>query len=176
MKEIEDLTLRVAPGEILPAGECPSCGAVCHVWEEAPKPFEAEQWFGDGDKVNGLVYLRLRDNKVWVEAGGLLHSFPPPITEVFDTLEEARAYLAKERLVKTQYWAVTGRIPFDDEDTLLAIECCPWEDHQDLYVRKLASMSGKAIPVNWDDTMQEGGEEWVYVLNEIQFKGPPVTP
>ena len=27
---IPDLTQRVAPGEVMPSGECPACGAVCH--------------------------------------------------------------------------------------------------------------------------------------------------
>jgi len=30
LKEIKHLTERVAPGEIMPSGECPECGAVCH--------------------------------------------------------------------------------------------------------------------------------------------------
>ena len=30
LKEIEDLTLRVNPGEVMPAGECPDCCALCH--------------------------------------------------------------------------------------------------------------------------------------------------
>ena len=27
---IEDIFLRVAPGELMPGGECPDCGALCH--------------------------------------------------------------------------------------------------------------------------------------------------
>ena len=30
LNEVEDLALRVAPGEPMPSGECPDCGAVCH--------------------------------------------------------------------------------------------------------------------------------------------------
>ncbi len=30
-KPVKDLEERVAPGEILPVGECPRCGAVCHL-------------------------------------------------------------------------------------------------------------------------------------------------
>jgi hypothetical protein len=30
LNPVEDLTMRVAPGELMPAGECPACGAVCH--------------------------------------------------------------------------------------------------------------------------------------------------
>jgi hypothetical protein len=56
VKEAQDLAQRVSPGEIVPAGECPSCGALCHLWE-APKPkvsqaltFETESgnWFEYG--------------------------------------------------------------------------------------------------------------------------------
>ena len=93
---------------------------------------------------------------------------------VFNTLEEARSFAVSERLVKPQYWAVSGRIPYDD-DTLLAIECWPWEEPLDLFARELAEISDKVIPVNWDDTLQAGGEVWVYVINQIQFSGPPVN-
>lgn len=30
LHELLDVTERVAPGELMPAGECPDCGAVCH--------------------------------------------------------------------------------------------------------------------------------------------------
>jgi hypothetical protein len=31
---IPDLEQRAAPGEIMPSGECPACGAVCHLIDE----------------------------------------------------------------------------------------------------------------------------------------------
>ena len=34
LKEITDIFERVDPGEVMPAGECPNCGALCH--NEAP--------------------------------------------------------------------------------------------------------------------------------------------
>jgi len=34
LREVEDLHMRVAPGEPMPSGECPSCGAVCHPHDE----------------------------------------------------------------------------------------------------------------------------------------------
>src|SRR5258708_6035330 len=33
LKPVEDLSERVAPGEPMPSGECPTCGAVCHLLE-----------------------------------------------------------------------------------------------------------------------------------------------
>jgi len=30
LNEVKDIHERVAPGEPMPAGECPDCGAVCH--------------------------------------------------------------------------------------------------------------------------------------------------
>jgi hypothetical protein len=30
LKEIKDIFQRVAPGEPMPSGECPECGALCH--------------------------------------------------------------------------------------------------------------------------------------------------
>jgi hypothetical protein len=34
LNEVEDLSMRVGPGEIMPSGECPACGAVCHPVKE----------------------------------------------------------------------------------------------------------------------------------------------
>lgn len=34
---IPDLSMRVAPGEIMPSGECPACGAVCHTVKKSKK-------------------------------------------------------------------------------------------------------------------------------------------
>lgn len=31
LNPIKDIHQRVAPGEIMPAGECPRCGALCHI-------------------------------------------------------------------------------------------------------------------------------------------------
>jgi hypothetical protein len=35
LKPIRDLHERVAPGEAMPAGECPQCGALAHLTEDA---------------------------------------------------------------------------------------------------------------------------------------------
>ena len=49
--DIEDFSLRVSPGEIVPVGECPDCGAVCHYidpptysWGEEHPEFPVEDW------------------------------------------------------------------------------------------------------------------------------------
>ena len=34
LKPVEDIGQRVAPGEPMPSGECPECGAVCHPVDE----------------------------------------------------------------------------------------------------------------------------------------------
>ena len=34
LNEVQDVLQRVAPGEKMPYGECPDCGAVCHKWEK----------------------------------------------------------------------------------------------------------------------------------------------
>lgn len=37
LKPIEHLFERVSPGEIMPAGECPDCGALCHIVKEGDR-------------------------------------------------------------------------------------------------------------------------------------------
>jgi hypothetical protein len=34
LKPVQDVLERVSPGEVMPAGECPECGAVCHELDE----------------------------------------------------------------------------------------------------------------------------------------------
>ena len=31
---IKDLSMRVSPGEVVPSGECPLCGALCHIADD----------------------------------------------------------------------------------------------------------------------------------------------
>jgi len=31
LHDIEDLEKRISPGEIVPSGQCPDCGTVCHI-------------------------------------------------------------------------------------------------------------------------------------------------
>lgn len=38
LEEVKDLSMRVAPGEPMPSGECPACGAVCHPKKETATP------------------------------------------------------------------------------------------------------------------------------------------
>ena len=38
LREVRHLTERLLPGEPMPAGECPDCGAVCHRVEEEAEP------------------------------------------------------------------------------------------------------------------------------------------
>lgn len=40
LKEIRHLSERVAPGEEMPSGECPQCGAVCHPTNAKVKPIK----------------------------------------------------------------------------------------------------------------------------------------
>jgi hypothetical protein len=43
LKEIEHLGQRVSPGEPMPSGECPDCGALCQpTGKELPKPTDAQ--------------------------------------------------------------------------------------------------------------------------------------
>lgn len=36
-EDIPDLSLRIAPGEIVPSGECPKCGCLCSVIDQAAR-------------------------------------------------------------------------------------------------------------------------------------------
>jgi hypothetical protein len=53
LEEIENFHERVAPGEIVPSGQCPDCGAVCHHYSETPctPPDEA----GDFETTMGAI-------------------------------------------------------------------------------------------------------------------------
>lgn len=56
---IEDLSMRVGPGEVMPYGECPECGCLCHAKNERPTyddivevlTANLEAWDGEEDSV-----------------------------------------------------------------------------------------------------------------------------
>jgi len=55
LKPIEHLFERVAPGEVMPNGECPKCGAVCHQIKSTEKQFLLV-FHVDGDEPAYLFY------------------------------------------------------------------------------------------------------------------------
>lgn len=53
LNEVKDVRERVLPGEPMPDGECPECGAVCHACETPAEEFGDEVWaaFWTDDRV-----------------------------------------------------------------------------------------------------------------------------
>lgn len=47
LEAIPDLTQRISPGEAVPSGECPECGALCH--EATAEEIAAEEESEDGE-------------------------------------------------------------------------------------------------------------------------------
>lgn len=101
VKEAQDLAQRVSPGEILPAGECPSCGALCHLWE-APKRKAA-----NADPKNQTRAERARQALVRYKAE--LLGEPGPIDEdtVTDLLADLMHFCAT---AEDHPWAELARV------------------------------------------------------------------
>lgn len=59
---------RVAPGELMPSGECPECGALCHPVENALTPLRdaLEQLLG---RVKGLLASNKDTAELWRKVG-----------------------------------------------------------------------------------------------------------
>jgi len=109
LKPIRDLHQRVAPGEAMPAGECPECGAVCHV----RKPFQQVVINISGGLVQGVFSDRvaeldviivdwdqdgvtqedmIQDERLTTVGGQIVRAFSPtihPLCEMDEELQEA---------------------------------------------------------------------------------------
>ena len=60
--EIEDYACRVSPGETVPVGECPDCGAICHYikaptysWGEEHPQFPVRDWQAEVANLDTLL-------------------------------------------------------------------------------------------------------------------------
>jgi hypothetical protein len=80
LREVKHLLERVAPGEPMPSGECPECGAVCH-----PEP-------------GGHMYpVKLLGDEIrWMDAGTCAHGqdLQEPCPDCARLSKSARAMMA----------------------------------------------------------------------------------
>ena len=67
MDAINRLTERVAPGEIMPAGECPECGALCHISTEPLTVSDGEYTL---KKAHDRAWVNVRDVAVCIVETG----------------------------------------------------------------------------------------------------------
>lgn len=51
LKPIQDIEERITPGEVVPSGECPNCGALCHWLKDDPKSSYMEMRLCETDHV-----------------------------------------------------------------------------------------------------------------------------
>lgn len=74
--------------------------------------------------------------------------------------------------LKWETWAVCGRIPGDDDDTLYIIRASPGENYRELFVECLYADRGRKLPDGWlgpdgfeDEELREahGVDAWAYV-------------
>lgn len=58
--ECKDLAQRIEPGEVLPVGECPSCGAFCHYIEPMCRYCQHEMICGLRRTAREMIVIRQR--------------------------------------------------------------------------------------------------------------------
>lgn len=77
LKPIKNYDERVAPGETVPSGECPECGALCHPYEpdglrqatEEEIQQVREEWDSDDIAIDpDAKATNTEDGAVWVQA------------------------------------------------------------------------------------------------------------
>lgn len=86
LEDVPDLFERVAPGEPMPSGECPQCGALCQPIEmktyritetitfeiAAPTAQAAvSDWLNKGEQANGYAFCECTDREVADQDGRL---------------------------------------------------------------------------------------------------------
>jgi len=84
---IKDLSLRLEPGDVVPTGECPDCGAMCHPVTDPILVHTVV--FHDYDGCYAVVFSTPAAARSWV-AGW----FKVSIAQDLDLDSEAQAYLA----------------------------------------------------------------------------------
>ncbi len=85
LEPIEDIFQRVDPGEPMPAGECPECGALCHEIDEAtpPKAVTADALYGVLNAVRVILHLTKSKTECMAQLDALL----PRMDEVLKAAE-----------------------------------------------------------------------------------------
>jgi hypothetical protein len=112
LNEVRDLSMRVGPGELMPAGECPDkdCGAVCHevvVRKEKLVPYRVHIFNASGTDVWDAVVMmsdrkaqEMRERLVKAEARGLVPegwfvdtpTSPYTVRDLEDFLDRIKVY------------------------------------------------------------------------------------
>jgi len=83
-----------------------------------------------------------------------------------------RAQLMEQK-PKIEHWIVSGRIPFDDEDTTLYVEVGEGETAMYVFTTNLYNLSDKSLPDDWME-VKGPDEGWVIINTEIQISEPPL--
>lgn len=75
-----------------------------------------------------------------------------------------------------RHYIVSGRIPFDDEDSTVHLALEGDASAKDAFVRWIYDQGDPdALPADWKDTEQPGGEPWAIINAVIEISGPPVS-
>ena len=100
-----------------------------------------------------------------------------PHQRQFPTPDDAYDWAAKQNLAELRHWAISGRIP-GEEEVLLHVRSWPWEDAETEFVKCLHGT--EVIPVNWPTAGNSSNglkyESWAIITGRIRFGGPPVPP
>jgi hypothetical protein len=87
---LEDTHERVAPGEPMPAGECPECCAVCHEVEEADDQTVGQQLNAKYQQAMSLLLEISANDAVfnnWIKRYDLPRSFDEIVHELLGAVE-----------------------------------------------------------------------------------------
>lgn len=79
--------------------------------------------------------------------------------------------------MKTKHYIVSGRIPFDDEDSTYHLELPEDASPEEAFVERIWSDGDPdELPEDWRDReLGNGGEPWAFVNAVIEIPGPPIS-
>jgi hypothetical protein len=77
--------------------------------------------------------------------------------------------------MKTKHYIVTGRIPYDDEDSLVHLELPAEANPVEAFVEWIWEGGFDELPADWRERDQPGGEPWAIINHVVEIPGPPVS-
>jgi hypothetical protein len=76
-------------------------------------------------------------------------------------------------LPEVTHWIVSGRIPYDDEDSTFHVVVPKDSSPAHEFTMQMYEDSCQKLPRNYDDVENPNGA-WIYINSEIEINGPPV--
>ena len=91
------------------------------------------------------------------------------VSAASDLAAEAEQYLSSG----VRHFFVTGRVPYDHEDTGMHIVAADAKSAEEAYARAMYAGSRRELPADWDDD-EKHENPFIYINDTTEILGPPL--